>query len=172
MSYWFLFSVQMTYLAEVMSVKCQHCLRSQLEQMELCSQDLLSGGHCGQVEPELHLFTTHCSRIIKKTVNAKVFYSILYKGLIFFLKSRMHKQCLTSVEETAHSIPFQKVRVLGHTVHIGHSVVQIKHVLRRLLVSVDRGRILHSKNLQKPLNGSRSNFIGLVLSGEMVLQVV
>lgn len=93
-SYWFLFSVQMTYLAEVMSVKCQHCLRSQLEQMELCSQDLLSGGHCGQVEPELHLFTTHCSRIIKKTVNAKVFYSILYKGLIFFLKSHA---CTNSV---------------------------------------------------------------------------
>lgn len=45
----------------MMSVECQCCLRSQLEKMELCSENLLSSGNRGQVEPELHLFTAHCN---------------------------------------------------------------------------------------------------------------
>lgn len=51
---------QFTYLTEVMSVECQCCLRSQLEKMKFCSENFLGSGHCGQIEPELHLFTAHC----------------------------------------------------------------------------------------------------------------
>lgn len=36
-----------TYLAEMMPIKCQCCLRSQLEKMELCGEDLLSSGNRG-----------------------------------------------------------------------------------------------------------------------------
>lgn len=54
------FISQCTYLTEVMSVECQCCLRPQLEEMKLCGENLLSSGHCGQIEPELHLFTAHC----------------------------------------------------------------------------------------------------------------
>lgn len=50
-----------TYLAEMMPVECRCCLRSQLEEMQLCSQDLLRSGDRGQVEPELHLLTAHCN---------------------------------------------------------------------------------------------------------------
>ena len=48
-----------TYLAEMMPVECQRCLRPQFEEMELCSEDLLSPGHRGQIEPVLHLFTAY-----------------------------------------------------------------------------------------------------------------
>lgn len=50
-----------TYLAEMVSVECQWCQRLQLEKMELCSENLLSSGYRGQIEPELHLFTAHCN---------------------------------------------------------------------------------------------------------------
>lgn len=49
-----------THLAEVMPVECQRGLRSQFEEMELCSEDLLSPGHRGQIEPVLHLLAAHC----------------------------------------------------------------------------------------------------------------
>lgn len=48
-----------THLAEVVPVECQRGLRPQLEQMQLGSDDLLGGGHRGQVELILHLFTAH-----------------------------------------------------------------------------------------------------------------
>lgn len=50
-----------TYLAEMVPVECQCCLRSQLEKMELCGENLLSSGNRGQVEPVLHLFAAHCN---------------------------------------------------------------------------------------------------------------
>lgn len=67
------------YLAEMVSVECQCCLRSQLEKMKLCSENLLSSGHRGQIEPELHLFTAHCNGnyIIR---NQKTNMSILFSG--------------------------------------------------------------------------------------------
>ena len=61
---------------------------------------------------------------------------------------------LTFVKETADSIPLQKIRVLGHAVHISYRVVQIEHILRWLLVSMDSWGVLHPKNLQKSLYGS------------------
>lgn len=48
-----------TYLAEMVSVECQSCLRPQLEEMELCSEDLLCTCNRGQIESVLHLFTAH-----------------------------------------------------------------------------------------------------------------
>lgn len=52
-----------TYLAEVVSVECQSGLWSQLEEMELGGENLLSRGYRGQVEPVLHLFAAHCNRM-------------------------------------------------------------------------------------------------------------
>lgn len=80
------------------------------------------------------------------------------------------KSVLTFVKEAAHSVPLQKIRVFGYAVHIRNCVVQIKHILRRLLVSVDSRGILHSKNLQKFLDGSRADFLGLVVDGEVIFQ--
>lgn len=77
---------------------------------------------------------------------------------------------LTFVKEAAHCVPLKKVRVLGYAVHIGNCVVQVKHVLRRLLVFVDSGGVLHSKNLQKSLDGRRADFLRLVVDSEVILQ--
>lgn len=57
-------SFNATYLAEMVPVEWQCCLRSQLEKMELCSENLLSSGNRRQVEPVLHLFTAHCNEIL------------------------------------------------------------------------------------------------------------
>lgn len=59
-----LLSINATYLAEMVPVEYQCCLRSQLEKMELCSENLLSSGNRRQVEPVLHLFTAHCNEIL------------------------------------------------------------------------------------------------------------
>lgn len=80
------------------------------------------------------------------------------------------KSELTFVKEAAHSIPLQKIRVFGYPVHVSDRVVQIKHILRRVLVSVDSGGVIHSKNLQKFLDGSRADFLGLVVDGEVIFQ--
>lgn len=84
----------------------------------------------------------------------------------------MLKSALTFVKETADSIPLEKIRILGHTVHISYRVVQIEHILRRLLVSMDSRGVLHPKNFQKSLYGSGADFLWLILGGEMILQVV
>lgn len=47
------------YLAEMLSVERQSCLRPQLEEMELGGEDLLRTGNRGQTESVLHLFTAH-----------------------------------------------------------------------------------------------------------------
>lgn len=67
-----------TYLAEMVPVKCHCCLRSQLEKMELCGEDLLSSGHRGQIEPVLHLFTAHCmgNDIVREQKNATIFHEL------------------------------------------------------------------------------------------------
>lgn len=70
-----------TYLAEMVSVECQCCLRSQLEEMELCSENLLSSGNRGQIEPELHLFTAHCNgNDIIRDQNKLSLYVIIYRS--------------------------------------------------------------------------------------------
>lgn len=51
-----------TYLAEVVPVERKGGLRPQLEQMKLSSDDLLRGGHRGQIELVLHLLTAHWNR--------------------------------------------------------------------------------------------------------------
>lgn len=160
-----------SYLAEVMSVECQCCLWSQLEEMELCSENLLSSGNRGQIEPELHLFTAHCNgNYIIRDQNKRHYTPLSTEAS----SKRMHaqKSALTFVKETAHSIPLQKIRVLGHTVHISNRVVQIKHVLRWLLVSMDSRGVLHPKNFQKSLDSSCADFLRLVLGGEVIFQVV
>lgn len=47
------------YLAEVVPIERKGGLRPQLEQMKLSGDDLLRGGHSGQIELVLHLFTSH-----------------------------------------------------------------------------------------------------------------
>lgn len=146
-----LLSFNATYLAEMVPVENQCCLRSQLEKMELCSENLLSSGNRRQVEPVLHLFTAHCNEILSLESRKAQRHLISYSSQE--QTGARTRADLTFVKETAHSIPLQKVRVLGHTVHVSNCVVQIKHVLRWLLVSMDSWGVFHPKNLQKSLDG-------------------
>lgn len=79
---------------------------------------------------------------------------------------------LTFIKEAAHGIPLQKMRILGHTVHVGYRVVQIKHVLRGLFVSMNHRGVVHPENLQKSLYSSWADFLGLCRGSERVLRVV
>lgn len=154
-----------------MPVERESSLRSQLEQMQLCSQNLLASCHRGQIKPELHLLTSHCkeNRTIRDHKKTHLLVELLQKPAA---NACMQKSHLTFVKETAHSIPLQKVRVLCHSIHICNRVVQVKHVLRWLLVSMDCRGVLHPKNLQKSLDGSGPDLLWLVLRGEVILQVV
>lgn len=90
--------------------------------------------------------------------------------------SGTHKQqnkqtYLTFVKEAPHDVALQQVRILGHAVDISHCVVQIKHVLRRLLATLNVRRFLHPKNLQEPLDGGGADFRRVVLTEERVERV-
>lgn len=87
-------------------------------------------------------------------------------------KKQTNKQTyLTFVKEAAHDVALQQVRVLGHAVDVSHRVVQVEHVLRRLLAPLDVRGFLHPKDLQEPLDGCGADFRRVVLAEESVERV-
>lgn len=149
----------------MVSVECQRGLRPQLEKMQLRSENLLRACNRGQVESVFHLLAAHCNGKPRRyrSEGKKA------TGFASFCKFT-HQSELTFVKEASHSVPLQEIRVFGYAVHIGNCVVKIKHVLGRLLVPVDSGGVLHSKNLQQSLDGRRADFLWLVVDGEVILQ--
>lgn len=104
-----------------MPVECQGSLWPQLEQMQLSGEDLLSGGHRGQIELVLHLFTAHWNRFHKIILLSASFHSDKKQTN----NQSINQTYLTFVKEAANDVALQQVWVLGHSVDVSHRVVQV-----------------------------------------------
>lgn len=61
---------------------------------------------------------------------------------------------LTFVQEAADSVAFQDVRIFGDTIGSSHCVVEVHHVLWRLLGTLwGLGRVLNAEDQQELLEG-------------------